>query len=1043
MKSKKSNVKKVAKMIDKYDRLFFREIEPQIYNEKKIDVKANKKLQKKLDRAEELCRKALALSREDIAEADSSADQSEYRAQLIQCIYRLSDFLIILDRKDEAETLLSGVFEDRIAYRTFPVLSGCLGNYGSILCESGRYDMAAAVLSEMLTQVGNEISHDESPEGLIPDEARAIARGLGNAACAFTYSDSGEGFSQEQFTSPVELLEKMEKKGLYVEPDVIKKANYYAASQQLFITCYETVPGADVSRVLEYAEKCVNACGGNPKNGKNERNEKKSGYDLYFPAAMRLTALALARDCRFLDAVEMSLLTLDQCAGFRGEVARADFGSVQSIAGDMNLLLGILHYRASKISECISYFEAAIASYEADAKGSPLWDVGYAEAETVILYMTNAEKCAFACKYIGLAKYSESEKYPLEECLQSMRRGIALLERCGRKEPYFLLSASAEYHIMAQMCERAGDRESAKKYDELSKERGITSLNDIQESCPDRASFTEYYERVHSRRRTALRLGLLELYADYTRYDLLLSEPPYSQPDHRHLARLNFDLGEYSRVVGKNESAVDYYSEVRKHTFDSEGKPYYEIGEGNIFEFSLVASASCLVKYGQSARAARIFREFADLHKYDEGVARKTMLVKIAGLSREVGLDPVECAGYMNAAARAMEDDDGSLAVSAELYNQEGICWYNADIPASFEEYSEREKQAFAAEYAENELKAFENALRVLNGSNEESEKALELMPSLHSNIGECYLRREEYTPATDHYNAAVAAFERLFATDRFAGKPKAEQEPYLFQYGLCFKALGDIYNELEDNQKCEEALTRAIEVMERLDNPVARNELAACLNARGVVNFRLGNFRQNVEDATRAISLKKGDDEGGEINMAIMLKNRSDAYRELGDFKSMQSDLSESINMLDKSKLPDELLGSFYGSHWFSMGVCQEGLHKNGKAADAYRRAAKYMDRSSDGEDSGTFMKALCHFRRAVCLCRREEQEYYGALYEYSKAINLLEKMPASSEKNENLRQLLSSRGSLYEAFREIDLAKADFSRAESLRTVKDGSGE
>ena len=127
---------------------------------------------------------------------------------------------------------------------------------------------------------------------------------------------------------------------------------------------------------------------------------------------------------------------------------------------------------------------------------------------------------------------------------------------------------------------------------------------------------------------------------------------------------------------------------------------------------------------------------------------------------------------------------------------------------------------------------------------------------------------------------------------------------------------------------------------MERIDAPAARNELAACLNARGVVNFRLGDYKKNVEDATRAIALTK-DDDGGEINMAIMLKNRSDAYRELGDFKSMQSDLSDSIDMLDKSKLPDELLGSFYGSHWFSMGVCQEGLHKIGKAADAYRRAA------------------------------------------------------------------------------------------------------
>ena len=154
-----------------------------------------------------------------------------------------------------------------------------------------------------------------------------------------------------------------------------------------------------------------------------------------------------------------------------------------------------------------------------------------------------------------------------------------------------------------------------------------------------------------------------------------------------------------------------------------------------------------------------------------------------------------------------------------------------------------------------------------------------------------------------------------------------------------------------------------------------------------------------------------------------------------------MQSDLTKSINMLDHSDLPDGLRNSFYGSHWFSMGVCQEGLNKAGKAADAYRRAAGYMDSAGENAEDGVnpYIKALCHFRRANCLCRRDEQEYYGALFEYNNAIRLIEEMPVSKERNENLRQLLASRGSLYEAFREIDLAKADFRRAESLKSASD----
>ena len=1017
----KNNAKKIEKLLEKFDRIFTEYIE----KAQREPEKEEKKREKTARKAENICRRALALCREDIA--NGLPDDGKL---LVGCVFRLSDYLIRRGNRDEAEGLLSEIYEGRKAYAGCFLLTGCMGNYGSILCESGVYDKAAGVLNEFLTRVNTETAQDIYPDGLVPDDGYAVCRGLGNAAYAFTYARGGEGFSPERFTLPVGLLEKMGKHGIDAGNDNICKAAYYAASQQLFLTCYEPVPGADVSRAAEYVAKCVDAC------------DKSRNDDLYYLAALRLTALIAARDCRFADAAELCRMTLDRCSEYKGETIRRNFGSLHSIAGDMNLLLGVLHYRASKLRDCIRYFEDAFTSFQEDSLGKAMWCVGYAEAETEILFMSAAEKCALAEKYIGLARFSQKDAYPLDQCVGIMDAGVNLLETVGWNDPFFLISASSDYNILSQMCERGGDKEQAAKFDELSKSRGVEALTNLERIVSDGEKKQKYFEKIQSFRRIALRLGLLELYGDYTRFEILMSQPPFSDMDHIHLARLNFDMGEYSRVVGRNESAVDYFNEVRRHSFDSEGNPFYRMSEGNIYEFSLIASASCLVKCGKMAKAIRTFREFADMHNED-CIDGKTMKIRIAGLSREVGLDPVECAGYMHEAAAAAESDDSSFSVAAELYNQEGICWYNASplgMSAGTEENDPDGKIRLEEKYDENELQAFENALRVLRLGDGSSDKTMELLPSLHSNIGECYMRREDYIMALAHYDNAIAAFESFFESGSFTGRKKTEQEPYLFQYGLCFKALGDIYNELDDNEKCADALTKAIEVMEKIDDTVARNELAACLNARGVVYFRLGNYKKNIEDATRAIALKK-DDDGGEINMAIMLKNRSDAYRELGDFKSMQSDLSESINMLDKSKLPDELLGSFYGSHWFSMGVCQEGLHRIGKAADAYRRAAGYMDKSIGDGDQDAYMKALCHFRRAVCLCRREEQEYYGALYEYSKAINLLEKMPASNEKNENLRQLLSSRGSLYEAFREIDLAKADFSRAESLRSAKESS--
>lgn len=1021
----KSSINKIRKLLDRTESISSQCFDGVQKQGKKSAIKREKNAVRALDFAY----KALALCREETANG-----ASDCALEFIYSIHRISAILFRLGREEEAEPLLAEIYESKDLYSgRGTVLSPCLAYYGSILCNSGRYDLAAEVLDAFMKRFKMETAVRETVE-----DTYASCLGFGCAARAFTYADAGEGYDSEHFTYPAEALAGIVKnlKAKGQNPEIAiqnyRRAAYFAASQQLFMTCWDTVPGADVGQAVIYAHECVKA-------------SKELGVkDLYYLGAHRLGALAMARDCRFSDSAEICSEALDECSGYKGEETQTDYTSLQSISGDLNLLMGIMNYRASNISDCVRYFEAAIAAFEADAKGRPLRETGYVEAETELIFMSNAEKCAFACKYVGLAKFSESERYSLDECVRMMRRGAELLEVVDRDEPYFLLSASADYHIIAQMCERAGDSESAGQFEQLSKDRGMTALKALHDLMPEREKFEDCVGRMQVRRRIALRLGLLELYGDYTRFEMMLCEPPYCDTDHLKIARLNFEMGEYCRVVGKHESAVEYYGNVREHMFDRSGNPYCELKDGNIYEFSLIASASCLVKCGRMAQARRIFREFADTQKSGDGIIETTRLIKIAGLSRDIDLNPAECAGYLHRAAAAVENSGKELTVAAELYNQEGICWYNA-TPAMDSDDPERSPQAndrLAEKFADSEIEAFRNALRLLEGCDENNEKAIDLKPSLHSNIGECLMRKEDYPAALEHYNGAVSAFETLFASDRFIQKPKNEQEPYVFQYGLCFKSLGDIYNELEDNPKCAEALSKAIEIMERLDGDEARNLLGACLNARGVVYYRMGDYAKNVEDATRAINLKK-DDSGGEINMAIMLKNRSDAYRELGDFKSMQSDLTQSIDLLGKSELPDELLNSFYGSNWFSMGVCQEGLHKIGKAADAYRKAAGYMDKSGPGEDSGAYMKALCHFRRAMCLCRREEQEYYGALYEYNNAIKLLEGMPASREKDENLSQLFSSRGSLYEAFREIDLAREDFSRAESLRSPPETQSE
>lgn len=1003
MKDKSS---KITKILDKAAAL----------TENALHARQPRQRDKKFAAAEKLSRRALALSREKIA---SGADDNGY-SFLISSVYRLSALLIRQGRSAEAEPLLAEVcsMEQYLGHR-YGIACRCY--YGSILCENGSYNAAGQVLAQMMSAV----EKDGSQLAAMAD-TYALCMGYGNAPVAFTYADA-EGYETGQFTEPVEKLLKLREQGVDVGSENIKKAAYFAASAHLYRTCYDAVSNTDAGGASNWAECCIAEC--------KDSGEK----DFYLPAAMRIVALAAARDCQFGDCVRACKETLEVCSSYKAGMGESRYGSVQNIAADMNLLLGIMHYRASRFEECIEYFGAAISALEADARGRQLKDVGYVELEYIIMRMTSAEKSAFAHKHLGLAMFSLENRYTVERCVAAVQTGAELMESNEDDEPYLGLVASADYHIIAQMYEKSGDTASAQQFEALCKDRGCLALAKL--SMP--SVYGKYMEKLRARKRTALRLGLLELYGDYTRFEIILSEQPYAEENHTELAYLNFQMGEYYRVVGKHELAVAYYDDVRRHTFDEDGSTYYDVDRYDFWEISAASKAACLVRLGKMPQARRAFKEFVNFEYVKSGeTLSKKQLLSMANMARDIGLNPAACAEYLHSAAIAFDGGGEEDLVAAELFNQEGICWYNAspesDIPDGMEiEMSDTTERMAALErqFSARELEAFEHSYAKLVKCDPKDGKVIDLLPSLLSNIGECYVRKSEYDTALEYYLNSVNAFEVLFALQDFSKKSKSEQMPYVMQYGVSFKTLGEIYDTKDDNQSAADSFTKAIEVFQKIDNDAARHELAYCLNARGCIRYRLGDYRGEVEDVTRAIALKK-DAEGSEITMAIMLKNRSDAYRELGNYKGMHSDLTKSIDMLDNSGMPEEILNSFYGSHWFSMGVCQEGLHKIGKAADAYRKAAKYMSSSKEAsrDSSNVFMQALCHFRRAICLCRRDEQEFYGALFEYNNAIDLLENLPSSKEKNENLKQVLSSRANLYEVFREIDLAKADYSRAEML---------
>lgn len=986
-----------------------------------------KKYLKKITAAEKLCGKALDFSRADISEGINDGFNS-----LICSIYSLASLLCRTNRRDEAEPLL-------IEARSLDGFEGHMYSiainsyYGSILAERGEYDTAAEIF--------NKIMEDAviNKYGAFID-AYALCEAYGNAACAFTYADTETGYPSERFTEPLVRLLEIKKLGFVVRNESLKKASYFAASHGLFHMCFEALTQSDSENTVKTASMCVEFC---------KESEKK---DFYLPAAVRIIAFAAARDLRFEDCEKICLRLLDICSEYTEDTGRSPYGSVQDIAADVNILLGIMHYRVNNFEISVKYFDSAIALLYADAKGKALNSIGYVETETIIMSMTSAEKAAFAYKYKGLAMRGLDEKYNISDCIAAVKKGAELISSVS-DEPYFYLKVSSEYQILSDLCNEAGDLQSASEFSDLSRKYNNLALDDLDKCQSDRRLYDKYLEYADVHKRLALRHGLLEQYGYSLQYELMLCQKPYAQTNRCIPIELNYDMGELCRILRRYEAAVEYYDNVRTLSFDESGNMHDELKAYVYTGNAVFFKTAILVNMGNMAAARESFKEFIKINTITSGgkLSLETY-IDIANKSFDIKLNFSESAEYFHTAAvMSVEKGDDSLR-TAQLFNREGICWYHAspekDDPNAdcncdecqsrcekFEPMSER-YSFLKAKFASRELAAFENAYRELSKCDQKDFNAAELMPSLLSNIGECYVRCNNLRDGLNYYQKSADAFELLFAIPEFIAKNNGEKFECVMQYGMCFKAMYAIYQQINDDKNACKAITKAISVFEEIDTDEARDQLSFCLNARGCINYRMGNYKEEVNDLTRAVKLQSSLKDN-EIPMAIVLKNRSEAHEALGDYKSMQDDLTKAIYMLDNSDMPKAMLNQMYGDNWYLLAICQEKMNNLGRAADSYLKASKYFSaiESPDNKFVNTINEGMCHFYRANCLCQRDEREYYGALSEYNNAVKLLEELPSSAEKNERLAAILSLRGRLYELICEIDLANADYRRVEQLK--------
>ncbi len=979
-----------------------------------LDDPTSKKYARVLRKCLSFGKKAVALSRDECR--SGSADQS----CLISSLYSLAATAYISGTSEcDAPALL----EEARSAKGFDD-SNCFmqvnSYYGSMLCSRRDYDQAAEVFSEVFKRLGENgalVSRSR-------DELHPLIEACKNAGCAFTYAK--KAYDPVYFRQPLIYLLSIQQGGCSVEPDAIRQAAYFSACQMMYESCFQAITDADEKTLMETAELCI------------DKNQDDDEVDFFSLAAMRLICQALARDLMFKDCEQACERLLELCSRPSVGCIRTEFGSAQDIAADINLLLGIMHYRVSNYDRAIQHFDAANAALEADARGVPLASAGYVEFESIAAVYPSAEKASFACKYRGLSLWALKGKDSLPECADMLLKSLKYTAELPQ-EPYFSLRAASDYNMLAKIYRQSGDGKKAASYDLLSKKHVALAISKLKESGEDSALYSEYMERLRVRKRLSLKRGLLEQYAECLNCEIILCEPPYAQADPSKLAELYYQLAQYCRIVEKFSFSVEYFDKATEY-LTATG----EISDSGkrLYSKILLFKSAALVKTGESERACAVFKKFVDTER--ELVSDETednFCVRVARLSYSVGLPPVDCAEYLNHAAAKVAEVGGDSYTSALLYNQAGTCLYRSLSDGNVE--SERRRII-----AVKELSAFENAYRELSKC---GDKAMDLKSAVLVNIGECIVRRGEPEKGVEYYNQAMESYEKYFDDESFARQSDEDKNQIRTQYGLCCKSVGEIYRDLggdaydvsdsasnivstEFFNKSIEALTKAIQTFSRIGSEEAVYYLAACLNARGCIYYYLDKYTEEIHDITQAINLRSSADKQ-EVGVAVMLKNRAYAYKAMGDYNAMYSDLVKSIDTLDNLDDPPEELDSIYGEHLMALGLCQEELQRDDGAADSYKKAIQHLNATSDDSDADNVgMRALCHFRRANCLCRRVEHEYYGALTEYDRAINLLDSLPPSESKNERLKVALTLRGELYEVFREPELAKMDYLRRDSL---------
>ncbi len=391
-------------------------------------------------------------------------------------------------------------------------------------------------------------------------------------------------------------------------------------------------------------------------------------------------------------------------------------------------------------------------------------------------------------------------------------------------------------------------------------------------------------------------------------------------------------------------------------------------------------------------------------HADDEDEALSTA----ARVSLDEGFPSDFCASLYSRLAEIIERKDADDYEAVDIFNRLGICLYKSNYPL------EDETNAFkkAAEYA-NKCAATKNS---------------NLHAVILCNLAECYLRKGSMDESYNTYMEADRIFSEL------------EDIDYI-QYSACLKFISDILLLRNDTDSAIDSLNKAIALLEPYSSsdPSAARQLSLCHNTLGTIYFKQGKPELEIPELSKAIDLVK-DQSIDCVSLAMLYSNRGEAYEFTGKYDYMVNDYSNFLSLTSNADKNADILPEIrisQASKWLSIGRYRENSLQHNEAIAAYHNALDILDniKLSDNTEVNE-LTAFSYYQLGNAYCHQNIKNFSSGLDAYTRALNILEELPPSTQRRIHLASVYEARSAFYEIFGEHSLSVYDSQKAEILRT-------